>query len=128
MREIVLHSKKEPHIKLIITNHLESTEMSHRGSGQILPFVMAGAIGSIVFGYIMGVLNTSFPYIAAINKWNEEETTFFKSFVNGVVPCGAALGAILSGAFTSTFGRRGSFLLIDLLTIAGTELFPTILF
>lgn len=72
-------------------------------------------IGGFLFAYNLSVLNTSMENISASLKWGDNKDLFIV-LSNSLVPVGALIGGIVTGSFSSKFGRRFTILTCDILT------------
>ena len=82
--------------------------------------VFNAALGSFYFGYIIGVLNPLEFYLAYdVYHWPEEKINFYIGLIGAMVPLGAIPGAFFAGKFASSYGRRKSFIISDVIAFGG---------
>ncbi len=73
-------------------------------------------LGSIYFGYSLGILNLSQITIFRIL---DLKNSILDSLANALVPIGALIGVICSGIFVNRFSRRHFIFIIDTIGIIG---------
>ena len=82
--------------------------------------VINAALGAFYFGYIMGVLNPMQFYLAYdVFNWPEKEINFYIGLIGAMVPFGAIPGSLFAGKLASSYGRRMSFMITDVIAIIG---------
>lgn len=76
------------------------------------------SLGSFVFGYTLGVFNSSQPNVASTLGWGGDKDLWIQ-IMSAIMPLGAMFGALSGGPIASKFGRRKALMFNDLIAIIG---------
>lgn len=79
------------------------------------------SLGSFLFGYNLGVFNSSQESISASLGWGSDEVIFIPMFA-GIVAVGAAISASTSGKIADKLGRRKTLLLADIMSMVAAAI------
>ena len=81
----------------------------------------AASLGFFVYGYTIGIFNSSLSCISTILQWGQQ-TQFLISLMSGLVLFGGSCGAVFSGYTSKVYGKRLGIISSDILMIAGSIL------
>lgn len=77
------------------------------------------SLGTFYSGYNIAVFNQSQTCIEIVNGWSSSDRKFFDGLLTSLLPLGAILGSILTGAISEKVGKRLCLICMDLIGIFG---------
>lgn len=97
----------------------ESTK-SYNSFFFVLAFILNSCLGSFNVGYLLGELNLLIIDLRHIYSWTESEYLLYTGLLNGFLPIGAIIGAILAGIYSGRIGRKSTLIIADCFTFVGS--------
>eukprot|EP00268_Persea_americana_P041378 TRINITY_DN4119_c0_g2_i1.p1 TRINITY_DN4119_c0_g2~~TRINITY_DN4119_c0_g2_i1.p1 ORF type:complete len:540 (+),score=102.45 TRINITY_DN4119_c0_g2_i1:2103-3722(+) len=82
-------------------------KLQAKSSASVLPYVGVACLGSILFGYHLGVVNGSLEYLS--RDLGIAENTVLQGWVVSSILVGAGVGSFTGGALADKFGRTRTF-------------------
>eukprot|EP00744_Colponema_vietnamica_P009941 GILI01014093.1.p1 GENE.GILI01014093.1~~GILI01014093.1.p1 ORF type:complete len:490 (+),score=167.23 GILI01014093.1:146-1615(+) len=86
----------------------------------LLGAVSTAAFGALMFGYSLGVLNTSQNFIAHEFGWSVSQKSLYSSLITSAMPAGATVGSLVAGNLVETRGRKTTMQLNALVMLIGS--------
>jgi MFS family permease len=85
--------------------------------------VLNACIGSFYTGYQISLLNSFQLYlINDLFHWTATQSTFYTGLLGAAIPLGAIISTIASDMLLNVFGRRGTFIIVDVVSWVGIGL------
>uniref|UniRef100_A0A7S3I9P0 Hexose transporter 1 n=1 Tax=Fabrea salina TaxID=342563 RepID=A0A7S3I9P0_9CILI len=76
------------------------------------------SLGSFVFGYNVGVVNSTLGVVASVFNWGNHKS-ILTALIAGSMPLGAMVSSVFSGNFSNKIGTRGALMVSNLITLLG---------
>lgn len=89
------------------TEHVIPSVPQGKSSGTVLPYVGVACLGSILFGYHLGVVNGALEYLA--KDLGIVENTVLQGWIVSSLLAGATVGSFTGGTLADKFGRTRTF-------------------
>jgi len=86
-------------------------------SKKVWKMCLTGSLGSFVFGYNNGVMNSTLDVVGWFHGWEDEETLI--AVMTGIMPLGAMISAVLAGPISNRIGIRKALMASNLMTLVG---------
>jgi len=80
---------------------------------------LTATLGSFLFGYNVGVVNSTLEVVASVLEWGDYEE-ILTAVVGGAMPFGAMISSLLAGKFSNRVGARKTLMVSNLITLVGT--------
>lgn len=93
--------------------------------GRVYMVALNNMIAGYVFGFNVGVFNSSMNNVAYTLEWGSQKTAMI-SLCSAIMPAGAFLGAMPANIFSNKYGRRKSMIFADIIGFfaAGITILP----
>jgi sugar porter (SP) family MFS transporter len=88
-------------------------------AGKVYLLTLNTMIAGYMFGYNIGVFNTSMYYVAHTLNWGNS-TTAMISFCGAIMPAGGFIGGMSSSVISMKYGRRKAMMIADLIGFLGS--------
>lgn len=86
----------------------------------VISLTVLAALGSLVFGYDIGVISGALPYMCMpYGAGGMRITPAQEGAIGGILPLGAAFGALLGGRLSDRYGRKHAMIPLTVLFVVG---------
>jgi len=87
-------------------------------SNKVWRVCLVASLGSFVFGYNVGVVNSTLGVVASVFSWGNHKS-ILTALVAGSMPFGAMVSSVFSGNLSNKIGTRGALMVSNLITLLG---------
>ncbi|KAL4470159.1 hypothetical protein ABPG72_009084 [Tetrahymena utriculariae] len=98
-------------------DQLTKKEQNYKSFANVLVMVLVASIGSLYFGYALGVMSLSQGTIYAVFDVDSDKQNFYSSLINGSIPFGAMIGSISAGLLLNYVSRKNAFIITDIIGV-----------
>ncbi|KRX03282.1 Major facilitator superfamily domain, general substrate transporter [Pseudocohnilembus persalinus] len=99
-----------------------NTPQKHISTALVFVQAISACLGSFYFGYALGELNMAEGTLMSVYNITSNQDLYY-GMLTSAVPLGAVLGCLIVGYMLDSFGRRMTFIIIDIIAIGISFIF-----
>ncbi|EAR90160.1 sugar porter (SP) family MFS transporter (macronuclear) [Tetrahymena thermophila SB210] len=98
-------------------DQLTEKEQNYKSFAKVLAMVLVASIGSLYFGYSLGVMSLAQDTIFAVFDVDSDKKDMYSSLINASIPLGAMIGSISAGLLLNYVSRKNAFIITDIIGV-----------